>query len=142
MKYRMNRRHFIRTSSTVLALPWLESLCGAAEPAPVRRIVSVCTAFGLYGPSFFPKEAGRDYQPSEYLKILGDLRNDFTVFSGISHPDIGGDHASESCFLTAAKRPRSPGFRNTVSMDYLAAKHVGNETRFPMLSLATDSVGR
>src|SRR5258708_7102231 len=130
-----SRRHFLRSSSVLLALPWLESLARADEPAAPRRIVSVCTAFGLYGPSFFPEKAGRDYEPSDYLKVLGDLRGQFTVFSGISHPEIGGDHASESCFLTSAKRPTGAGFRNSVSMDYVAAKHSGNATRFPMLSL-------
>ena len=65
------------------------------------------------------------------------MRDQFTVFSGISHPEIGGDHASESCFLTSAKHPTAGGFRNTVSLDYLAAKHAGNATRFPLLSLAT-----
>src|SRR6202012_3635988 len=121
----------------ILALPWLESLVPAQEKAPPRRIINVCTSFGLYGPSFFPTKAGRDYEASEYLKVLGDLRDQFTVFSGISHPDIGGDHASEACFLTSAKRPTSSGFRNTVSLDTVAARHVGNATRFPLLSLAT-----
>ena len=118
----------------VLALPWLDRCPGGRE-APPRRMVCVCTSFGLYGPSFFPRQAGRDYEPSEYIKVLGDLREQFTVFSGISHPDIGGDHASEACFLTSAKHPTAGGFRNTVSLDYLAPKHVGNATRFPLLSL-------
>ncbi len=140
----MHRRHFIRTSSAVLALPWLESLPAAASSAArPKRLVSICTNFGLYGPAFFPAQdsVGGDYQASEYLEILSPLRKDFTVFSGISHPEIGGDHASESCFLTSAKHPRRPGFRNSVSMDYLAAKHVGTATRFPLLTLRTDNAG-
>lgn len=100
-------------------------------------MVSICTNFGLYGPSFFPEQAGRDYQPSEYLKVLGDLRSQFTVFSGIAHPEIGGDHASEACFLTSAKHPTAGGFRNSVSLDYVAAKRVGPATRFPFLTLST-----
>jgi hypothetical protein len=118
-------------------LPWLESLAVAGEPPAPRRLVSICTGFGLYGPAFFPEKAGRDYQASEYLKPLDDLRDQFTVFSGISHPEIGGDHASEACFLTSAKHPTANTFRNTVSLDYVAAKHVGNATRFPLLSLRT-----
>jgi hypothetical protein len=134
----LSRRHFLEAGAAILALPRLESLAGPdRKPAP-RRMVLVCTAFGLYGPSFFPDRAGRDYEPSEYLKILGDLRGDFSVFSGISHPEIGGDHASESCFLTGAKHPSGSNFRNSVSIDYLAARHVGNATRFPLLSLGTD----
>ncbi len=137
MHTRLNRRQFLRSSSVLLALPWLESLAPAAEATPPKRMVNICTSFGLYGPSFFPEAAGPDYKPSEYLEVLGDLRNQFTVFSGISHPEIGGDHASEACFLTSAKHPTAGGFRNTVSLDYVAAKHVGNATRFPLLTIST-----
>jgi len=129
----LNRRRFLQAGAALLALPPLESLGAAAAPQP-KRLVAVCTAFGLYGPSFFPA----DKDDSEYLKVLGDLRPHATVFSGISHPEIGGDHASESCFLTGAKHPTGSSFRNTVSLDYLAAKQVGNATRFPLLSLSTD----
>jgi hypothetical protein len=100
-------------------------------------MVNVCTSFGLYGPSFFPEKAARDYEPSEYLAILKDLRDQFTVFSGISHPDIGGDHASESCFLTSARHPTRSGFRNTVSLDFVASQHVAGATRFPLMTLST-----
>jgi hypothetical protein len=126
-------------------LPWLERFADAAEPAamgstnsmPPRRLVSICTSFGLYGPAFFPEQAGADYRPSEYLQVLGDLRDRYTVFSGVSHPEIGGDHASEACFLTSAKHPTKGGFRNTVSLDYVAARHVAGATRFPLLTLST-----
>lgn len=137
----LSRRQFIRTSSALLALPWLESFARAGEPPAPRRLVCVCTGFGLYGPSFFPAKPGRDYQASEYTTILDDMRDQFTVFSGISHPEIGGDHASEACFLTSAKHPTAGSFRNSVSLDYLAAKHVGNATRFPLLSLRTQDGG-
>ncbi len=137
----VSRRQFIRTSSAALALPWLESLSAAAAPPSPRRMVAICTGFGLYGPSFFPKQPGRDYTVSKYLEILGDLRDQFTVFSGISHPQMGGDHASESCFLTSAKDPRGSNFRNTISLDQVAARHVGNATRFGFLSLRTNSAG-
>jgi len=136
-----SRRQFLRCGSALLALPWLESLAVAGETEPPKRMVAICTSFGLYGPSFFPEKVGRDYEPSEYLKVLGDLREQFTVFSGISHPEIGGDHASEACFLTGAKHPTAPGFRNTISLDTLVAKHVGAATRFPLLSLSTQEGG-
>ena len=133
----VTRRQVLKAGSAVLALPWLETLALADEKAPPKRLITVCTSFGLYGPSFFPTKAGRDYEASEYLQVLGDLRSQFTVFSGISHPDIGGDHASEACFLTSAKHPTRPGFRNTVSLDVAAAQHVAGATRFPLMTLGT-----
>ena len=132
-----SRRQVLRAGAGVLALPWLESFSSAAEPAPPKRMINICTGFGLYGPAFFPGQAGMDYKPSEYLEILGDLRKQYTVFSGISHPEIGGDHASEACFLTSAKHPTRPGFRNTVSMDVVASKQVAGATRFPFMTLST-----
>lgn len=108
------RRHFLRTSSTLLALPWLESLAGAAAPAPPKRMVSICTNFGLYGPSFFPEQAGRDYQPSEYLKVLGDLRSQFTVFSGIAHPEMAATTRPRRASLPAPSTP-PPGAFATAS---------------------------
>jgi len=139
---RLCRRTILRAGAVAFALPWLESLAGA-EPAAAagatpRRLVNICANFGFYGPSFFPQKPGRDYEASEYSAVLGDLRDQFTIFSGIAHPQIGGDHASESCFLTSAKQPNSPTFRNTISLDVLASKHVGAATRFPMLTMATD----
>lgn len=135
----MNRRQFLRSSSALLALPWLETFAKGNSAEPPKRLIHVCTDFGIYGPSFFPASAGTDYEPSEYLRILDDLRSKFTVFSGISHPDIGGDHASAACFLTSAKRPTKPGFRNTVSLDVVASQHVAGATRFPLLTLSTQN---
>jgi hypothetical protein len=132
----VSRRHFIRAGAALLTLPPLESLAATVAPPP-RRMVMVCTSFGLYGPSFFPVKGGEDYEPSEYLKILNDLRSHFTVFSGISHPEMGGGHASEVTFLTGAKDPSGNNFRNSVSLDYVAARHVRSATRFPLFSLST-----
>ena len=141
MKVKLGRRQFIRAGSAVLTIPALECLADSDKKETPKRLVAINTEFGLYGPAFFPEKAGKAYQPSEYLEDLQDLRDNFTVFSGISHPDIGGDHASASSFLSSAKHPRRPGFRNTVSMDYLAGKHVGTATRFPILTLRTDDGG-
>lgn len=137
MGMRLDRRRFLQSGSVCLALPWLESRAVAAEAAAPKRMVCICTDFGLYGPAFFPQQPGEDYEPSEYLAILGDLRDRFTVFSGISHHEVGGDHASVSCFLTGAKHIGKGGFRNSVSLDYLAAQHSGAATRFPLLALST-----
>jgi len=81
MNPQLTRRRLLKAGSAILALPWLESLAPAQEKAPPKRIISVCTSFGLYGPAFFPTKPGKDYEASEYLKVLGDLREQFTVFS-------------------------------------------------------------
>src|SRR6185295_16279627 len=109
----------------------------AAKTAAPRRFVALNANLGFHGPFFFPKETGRGYTPSPYLEVLKDLRNDFTVFSGLSHPEQSGanGHSSQMTWLTAAKRPGLAGFKNSVSIDQLLAGRVGVKTRFPYLAL-------
>jgi hypothetical protein len=142
----MNRRRFLRAAGVTLALPWLEALAPrgarAAAAGPPRRLVCICTPLGLHAPFFFPEQAGKDYTLSPYLEVIKDFRNDFTVISGLSHPDIGPNHDSGCSFLTGAPHPeRRAGFRNTISLDQLAAEHIGEETRYATLPLACEGFG-
>src|SRR5262249_42735609 len=132
-------RHFLRAAGVSLALPWLEGLAPAAPAKPRRRLVCICTPLGLQPPFFFPEKAGKDYALTPYLDVLKDFRDDFTVISGLSHPDVGPSHDSLFSFLTAAPHPElRAGFRNTVSLDQFAAEHIGGETRFPSLALSCE----
>ena len=55
-----------------------------------------------------------------------------TIFSGVSHPGVDGGHAATQCFLTAPRTP-SAAFKNSVSLDQVAAERMGAATRFPVL---------
>ncbi|MEY4567915.1 MAG: hypothetical protein RLY14_2885, partial [Planctomycetota bacterium] len=101
-----------------------------------RRMVCIETNMGILPKYFFPEGEGLNYTPSPYLERLSAHRKQLTVFSGVSLPGVTGGHAAERCFLTGTPHPERGGFRNGVSLDQLAAEHVGNETRFPSLVLA------
>jgi hypothetical protein len=102
-------------------------------------MVAICAPLGMHAPYFFPEQAGASYTPSPYLDVLGDLRDDFTVISGLAHPDVGASHDSVYSFLTAAPHPElRAGFRNSISLDQFAAEHIGGETRFPSLVLSCE----
>jgi hypothetical protein len=102
----------------------------------------MCAPLGLHPPSFFPERAGRDYALTRYLDVVKEFRNDFTVISGLSHPDTGPTHDSQVSFLTAAPHPENrAGFRNSISVDQVAAQHIGAETRFPSLVLGCEGSG-
>jgi hypothetical protein len=151
MNTQISRRFFMRGSGVALALPFLDSMLpkrGLGADANVkgvvpRRMVCICTNYGLYGPALFPENTGRDYTLSPYLEILKEHRNDFTLFSGISHPNQAGacGHSSEMTWLTSAANPGLSGFRNTISVDQLVAEKTGFETRYPSLVLGTGSAG-
>jgi hypothetical protein len=151
MNPQISRRTFLRSSGVALALPFLDSMLpkrGLGADANVkggvpRRMVCICTNYGLYGPALFPENTGRNYTLSPYLEILKEHRNDFTLFSGISHPNQAGacGHSSEMTWLTSAAKPGLSGFRNTISVDQLVAEKTGFETRYPSLVLGTGSAG-
>jgi hypothetical protein len=138
----VSRRRFLRGAVVAVALPFLESMRApfaraAAGPAP-RRVFCICNNLGVLPGPFFPKDAGRDYTPSPYLKLLQEHRADFTVLSGVSHPFVDGGHPSDISFLTAAPHPASSSFRNSISLDQLVAERIGTLTRFPSLTLAVN----
>ena len=114
---KLHRRTFLRAAGVAMALPLLDALAaerarGPQRLAVPRRMVCINTPLGVHPPYFFPKTAGRDYELSPYLEVLKDFRDDFTVISGLSHPDVGPSHDSNQSFLTAAPHPeRRAGFR-------------------------------
>ena len=138
----LTRRRFLRGAGVALALPLLESVRPAfasdtESPTP-RRMLLISNNLGVLPRQFFPKASGRDYELSPYLQDLIEFRNDFTVISGLSHPDVDGGHSTENCFLTAARGPTKSGFRNTISLDQFAAERLGPVTRFPTLNLGVN----
>ena len=139
----LSRRAFLRGVGVTLTLPWLDAMrpafAGSASSAP-RRFVSLCFGLGFHAPNIIPEQAGRGYAMPFYLKPFEDLRDDLTIVSGTSHPDVGGAHSSESSFLTAAPFPGTPLYRQSVSLDQLMAERLGTETRFPSLVLSSSGL--
>ena len=77
---------------------------------------------------------------SPYLEKITEHREQFTVFSGLSHPGVDGGHRADKTFLTAAPHPGRASFRNSISLDQVIANEVGNKTRFRSLSLGINDV--
>ena len=149
----LSRRHLLRgTCAAAITLPFLESMGPSVGQAampdrthrddssePPRRFIAICATLGFHTPFLFPEKTGADYEDTEYLRLLSDHRGDYSVLSGLCHPEQQGNngHASELTWLTSAQRPGLAGFRNTVSLDQYIAQKIGPETRFPYLALST-----
>lgn len=138
----LSRRRFLRSAGVTLALPMLECLRPvfgrAAQVKPPQRLLIISNNLGFLPKPFFPKTTGRDYELSPTLLPLADVRNEFTLFSGTSHPDVNGGHSAENCFLTAARGPTKSGFRNQISLDQYIAEKLGQQTRYPTLNLGVN----
>lgn len=145
-KKHLSRRSFLRSTGALLTLPWLDAMlpafatraqAAAATTAP-RRFIAVNHGLGFYPQNFFPKQFGAGYQPSPYLSALADHRADFTVISGLSHEEQNGadGHSSQLTWLTGAKHPGMPGYRNSISFDQYLVEQLRPDTRFPSLVLS------
>jgi hypothetical protein len=143
----ISRRHLLQGVGVLLGLPLLDAMrpafaADSKNPIP-RRFFGICNNLGVLPDKFFPAadQVGPNYQLSPYLEVMKEFRNDFTVCSGVMHPNVDGGHPADVCFLTAAAHPGSGGFRNTISLDQFIAERIGPQTRFPSLTLGVNVRG-
>ncbi len=142
--HRFSRRTLLRGAGVTLTLPLLDGIVpkaarGAALSGPPRRMICINTTLGLHTPNLFPTQTGREYELTPYLEPISEFREDFTVFSGLSHPEVDGGHPAELCYLTSAPHPRADNFKNTISLDQYAIEQLVPDTRFGALVLASSS---
>ena len=153
--WHIDRRTALKGAGATLALPWMEGMTAgltaaekkAAAELP-RRLCCVMFPYGVAVPNdndparewgWFPTGEGKDYQLTNVLQPLQPLMEDVSIFSGLSHPrcrSMNG-HDTGDTFLTGNNL--APGtYKNTVSLDQLAAGYLGEETRLGSLTVSTD----
>ena len=74
----ISRRTMLRGAGVGMALPLLNAMLPATaraqSAAAPRRVFAICNNLGLLPDEFFPANAGPDYTPSTYLKLLQEYR--------------------------------------------------------------------
>jgi hypothetical protein len=129
-----------------MALPLLDAMvplnpasgATAAADKP-RRSVFVYIPNGVNGMAWQVAKPGKGFELSASLKPLAAHRDDFTIFSGLFHPNgLGQAHVCADTWLTGAKIDAQSArkYENTVSVDQLMAEVTGVQTRFPSLELS------
>jgi len=138
----LSRRTFLRGLGVSLALPALDCMtptfARTAETNVPRRMLAIVNNIGVLPKHFFPQGIGRNYEASPLLSLLAAHREEFTVFSGLSHPGVTSGHSTDNCFLTSARGAFKAGFRNTISLDQFASEKLGQVTRFPSFNLGVN----
>jgi hypothetical protein len=148
-KKALPRRTFLRGIGTTLALPLLDAMVPsmtalAATPAnPVRRLGFVYVPMGATISQWTPPGAGGglgEFSPT--LRSLSSFVDQLTVISNMELRNAyPGTHAtSNAAFLSAAtaKWTESSDYHLGTTVDQIAAKQLGQETRLPSLELAMD----
>lgn len=149
-KWQISRRTMLRGVGAALALPMLDAMMPAkayarAKKAPVRM---ACIYFpnGVWQESWIPTGTGAEFELPYALEPLADFKRSITVLSGLDKANSregDGHYAKTANFLTGLKVTKTTGKDISVggiSMDQLAANHVGGLTPLPSLELGIDPV--
>jgi hypothetical protein len=143
------RRQFLRSSTALVALPFLESLGFKAfatpKPStPPKRLIFLNFGWGVTNETWFPdvKKTGSEWDLPLGLQPLERHRSDLTVVQGCSNKFSNEAHWGSTFWLTGANRYAEPGqsFHNSISADQVAAAQLGEDTRFASLQLNTPDV--
>jgi len=144
-RFELSRRTLIRGLGAGIALPYLEIMGGKTLAAATGKVDPPRLACfyipGAIAPAqWYPKETGPNYAIMPSHKPLEKHRDQFTLLTGLSHIEgrISG-HPHAYNWLTGHNINLTPGTKtNTVSMDQVAAKHIG-QTYLPSLTLSWGS---
>ena len=131
----MNRRTLLKgIGGAYLTLPWLE-LNASVLKSSNQRLAWVFMPNGSIPERFNPKEEGKDYSLPICLEPLKDLRDEFSIYSGLAlRGNKGGGHKNCAALLTDGTRSTDDvrlmaGFSENeddiISADQLAARYLG-----------------
>ncbi|MGF1583358.1 MAG: DUF1552 domain-containing protein [Gemmataceae bacterium] len=144
----IDRRTLLRGFGATLALPYLEimggsTLAATTRQAEPRRLACFYIPGAIDRHGWFPVNTGRDYTIAPTHRPLARHREEFSVLTNLRHitGQISG-HVHPYNWLTGHNINLTPGtITNTISMDQLAARHLG-PTWLPSLALSfRDGVG-
>lgn len=151
--WHLDRRTFIRGLGVSCMLPFFEGMAMSsfskfAEPVSPKRLCFLYFPNGVGLPpkesiyhkkwNWFPVGEGTNYQLTKTLAPLSPYRSDISIMGGLSHPysrNVLGHMAGDS-FLTGGDLRGE--YKNSVSVDQVAAEQLSQHTRFPSLILSTD----
>jgi hypothetical protein len=147
----LSRRTLLKGAGVSIALPLLDAMIPAstafAQTAakPTTRLGFVYFAHGALQDEWQPAKTGRDFEFPFILKPLEPMRDHVTVISGLRNK--GGESSSphgiiEETWLNAvAPRQRNARTGVGVTVDQIAARHLGKTTTLPSLELCGEPGG-
>ena len=151
----LSRRSFLHGLGAAMVLPPLEAMARSGGKAISTRIpLRMGFAYvpnGVILPQWRTTGEGKNYKLSPSLSSLESVKGDLQALDGLDHKkansngDGAGDDArANATFLTGCQARKTAGadIRIGVSVDQLAANHVGKHTKLPSLELSTDRVRR
>jgi hypothetical protein len=147
----LSRRTILRGLGAAISLPLLDAMVPAfASTTPAAsqlRLAFIYVPNGILMDQWTPESDAHNFELPRILAPLAPHRDNVLVLSGLTQNtgralgDAAGDHARASAtYLTGVhpKKTDGAGICAGVSVDQVAASHVGAATKLPSLELACE----
>lgn len=137
----ISRRHVLRGAGAGIALPFLDSMIPAASAAAPRpkRFGVVFVPHGERPGYWTPPEVGMNVPLNTIMEPLAPHKDHLTVVSELANP-VNGHGVTVASWLsgTVPKKTVAEDFEAGPTIDQLIAGHIGNDTVFRSLEVATE----
>ena len=149
-KWLLPRRSFLRGAGATLALPFLDAMrplmaAGSSASLPVR-IALLYMPNGVRADRWTPEGKGRGFKLSPILSPLEKHKQELLVLTGLQNKASftgDGHYVKTGGWLTGTTITKTTGSdiaAGGISMDQIAAQHLGKNTKLPSLELGTEPV--
>lgn len=151
--WHLDRRTFLKGLGVACMLPYFEGMAMSSfskfiQPLSPKRLCFLYFPNGVGLPpkesvyhknwNWFPSGEGANYKLTKSLSPLANYREDISIMGGLSHPysrNVLGHMAGDSWLTGGDLRGE---YKNSISVDQVAAGKLSKYTRFPSLILSTD----
>lgn len=154
-KIHLSRRTLLRGAGSAVALPLLESMIPAATawaqtPAvPKTRLACIYIPHGAVMDRWTPAADSAAFEFPQILKPIEPFRDRINVISDFSLPlaygsdaSAGANHTRSSAVWLAGAEPAAGAqARLGITVDQVAAQHIGQDTPLPSLELCIEDGG-
>lgn len=153
----LHRRRLLQAAGVSISLPFFPSLriAQAKEAKPElgtvakQRMVCIGNMLGFYPEAYWPAAAAdssatglneyRDFELGRTTAPLHAIRDRMTMIGGLDHSTSGG-HFSIHAFLSGVRQIDAKSMPDAnVTIDQYAADFVTGQTRFPTLTVGSES---
>ena len=146
----LSRRTFLRGMGVTLALPLLDSMVPAATAlgqtaaTPRTRLGAIYFPHGAIMPKWTPAIEGAGFELPQILQPLAPFHDQINIISDLRHAQAYGSGAtanhnrSAAAYLSGAFAEVGAQASLGVTMDQIAAQHVGQDTPLPSLELTIE----
>ena len=149
MNLKLSRRTMLRGLGVSMALPWMESLTAAGEPAvagaaaaaPPLRLAVLFAGNGFHSKEWWAKGSGKEMELGKVLEPVADFREKMLLVKGLYNEQArkGNIHSSQTGNLLSGAPLASGGeIRSGTSFDQHLAQTYGRGTKVPSLVLGCE----